>query len=199
MKIPHHHHQARRVPMKFSPGLVLLILYLKLSGKNWGRGETPLTSHIWTVPSDAISDVRISGPSVLENGRQQYVDLVCSFQFQPAEYKQLDIKWYFDNEVGTGGTWLEQHFHYLYCHDRHDQHDPDNYQHYHDQHWPGGALPTVGPQCRERTANNRSQISVNICQEDIHHHYHWLPTDWDQNNIFQSSLVPTDNALVVTI
>ena len=29
------------------------------------------------------------------------MDLVCSFQFQPAEYKQLDIKWYFDNEVGS--------------------------------------------------------------------------------------------------
>ena len=53
----------------------------------------------------------------------------------------------------------------------------------------GGALPPVGPKCRERTANNRSQISVNICQEDIHHHYHWLPTDWDENNIFHSSLL----------
>ena len=52
-----------------------------------------------TVSSNAISDVRISGPSVLENGRQQYVDLICSFQFEQAEYKQLDIKWYFDNEV----------------------------------------------------------------------------------------------------
>ena len=51
------------------------------------------------MSSNAISDVRISGPSVLENGRQQYVDLICSFQFEPAEYKQLDIKWYFDNEV----------------------------------------------------------------------------------------------------
>ena len=44
--------------------------------------------------------MRISGPRVLENGRQQYVDLTCSFRFQAAEYKQLDIKWYFDNEVG---------------------------------------------------------------------------------------------------
>ena len=45
--------------------------------------------------------MRISGPHVLENGRQQYVDLTCSFQFKPEEYKQLDIKWYFDNEVSS--------------------------------------------------------------------------------------------------
>ena len=52
-----------------------------------------------TVPSNGISDVRVTGPSVLENGRQQYVDLSCSFHYEVAEYKQLDIKWYFDNEV----------------------------------------------------------------------------------------------------
>ena len=49
--------------------------------------------------SRGISDVHITGPSVLENGRQQWVDLTCSFTFTSAEYKQLDIKWYFDNEV----------------------------------------------------------------------------------------------------
>ena len=27
------------------------------------------------------------------------MDLTCSFTFTSAEYKQLDIKWYFDNEV----------------------------------------------------------------------------------------------------
>ena len=46
-----------------------------------------------------ISDVRMSGPGVLENGRQQHVDLGCSFSFASAEFKQLDIKWYFDNQV----------------------------------------------------------------------------------------------------
>ena len=49
--------------------------------------------------SRGISDVLITGPSVLENGRQQWVDLACSFTFSSPEYKQLDIKWYFDNEV----------------------------------------------------------------------------------------------------
>ena len=58
--------------------------------------------------SRGISDVLITGPSVLENGRQQWVDLACSFTFTSAEYKQLDIKWYFDNEVSQSaalGNW----------------------------------------------------------------------------------------------
>ena len=57
--------------------------------------------------SRGISDVLITGPSVLENGRQQWVDLACSFTFSSPEYKQLDIKWYFDNEVR--GTSENQH------------------------------------------------------------------------------------------
>ena len=83
--------------------------------------------------------MRISGPRVLENGRQQYVDLTCSFRFQAAEYKQLDIKWYFDNEVGlTTDYWLEQDYHYWNC--------------------VGGAIPPVGPQRWQTAANNRTQI-----------------------------------------
>ena len=30
----------------------------------------------------------------------RYVDLSCSFLFSDLEFKQLDIKWYFDSEVG---------------------------------------------------------------------------------------------------
>ena len=53
--------------------------------------------------SDCVSDVQITGPQVLENGRQSFVDLTCSFYFMPSEYKQLDIKWYFDNQVTDDG------------------------------------------------------------------------------------------------
>ena len=36
------------------------------------------------------------------------MDLTCSFTFASIEYKQLDIKWYFDNEVSLSaalGNW----------------------------------------------------------------------------------------------
>ena len=95
----------RLLTMRHSLPQVLLLLYINLDGRiriNINKYlESLLQSSLcWSGSSDGISNVRISGPRVLENGRQQYVDLTCSFRFQAAEYKQLDIKWYFDNEVG---------------------------------------------------------------------------------------------------
>ena len=48
-----------------------------------------------SVPSSSAGD------HVLENGRQQHVDLSCSFMSSTMEEEQLDIKWYFENEVST--------------------------------------------------------------------------------------------------
>ena len=67
--------------------------------------------------SAGISDVLINGPEVLENGRQQYVVLSCSFNFIQKEYKQLDIKWYFDNQVPTqtNSLWHFKHSKTWFC------------------------------------------------------------------------------------
>lgn len=53
-----------------------------------------------------ISDVRITGPAVLENSRQQWVDLACRFSFDPADFKQLDIKWYFERTEEPFLQWV---------------------------------------------------------------------------------------------
>merc|ERR1719195_2572198 len=75
--------------MGFNSLPVLIVLILKIN-----------------TGSRGISDVLITGPSVLENGRQQWVDLACSFTFSSPEYKQLDIKWYFDNEEEPFLQWV---------------------------------------------------------------------------------------------
>ena len=44
---------------------------------------------------NSLSEIFITGQSVLESGNQEEVELTCSFQFSSSEYNQLDIKWYF--------------------------------------------------------------------------------------------------------
>ena len=79
---------------------VLIVLILKINSKFIKSfTPSPLGFLIILAGGHSISDVHITGPAVLENGRQQWVDLACSFTFASAEYKQLDIKWYFDSEV----------------------------------------------------------------------------------------------------
>ena len=53
-----------------------------------------------------LSEVHITGPSVIESGSQPFVELTCSFHFLSSEYNQLDIKWYFDTEEEPSLQWV---------------------------------------------------------------------------------------------
>jgi len=75
--------------MGFYWSSVLIVLYFKINEL-----------------SNGISDVQMSGPHVLENGRQQHVDLSCSFMASRLEEEQLDIKWYFENEEEPFLQWV---------------------------------------------------------------------------------------------
>jgi hypothetical protein len=48
----------------------------------------------------------MTGESVIESGTQEGVELSCSFQFISSEYKELDIKWYFDTEEEPFLQWV---------------------------------------------------------------------------------------------
>ena len=55
---------------------------------------------------DCLSEIHITGESVIESGTQEGVELSCSFQFISSEYKELDIKWYFDTEEEPFLQWV---------------------------------------------------------------------------------------------
>ena len=55
---------------------------------------------------DCLSEIHITGQSVIESGTQDGVELICSFQFSSSEYKQLDIKWYFATEEEPFLQWV---------------------------------------------------------------------------------------------
>ena len=48
----------------------------------------------------------IRGPSAIQSGHQQWVELTCSFAFQVKEYKQLDLKWYFAGQEEPFLQWV---------------------------------------------------------------------------------------------
>ena len=50
--------------------------------------------------------MHISGPSVIESGSKAWIELSCSFHFNTSEYKQLDMKWYFDMDDEPFLQWV---------------------------------------------------------------------------------------------
>ena len=57
---------------------------------------------------DCLSNVQISGPSVLDVAQlpDPWVSLTCSFSHTPQEYKELDLKWYFSTEEEPFLQWV---------------------------------------------------------------------------------------------
>ena len=45
-------------------------------------------------------------PSVVESGSEPWVDLSCQFSYNESERKQLDIKWYFNENVTPFLQWI---------------------------------------------------------------------------------------------
>ena len=54
----------------------------------------------------SLSPVTIRGPTAIQSSQQPWVELSCSFSFEAMEHKQLDLKWYFDEQEEPFLQWI---------------------------------------------------------------------------------------------